>query len=226
MNKKGGESRMAKNIKKEIISYIESILADISPETVTVYKTKFEEMTDKQIIDFFKHNDIRLFVNDKDMTQKKIDTLVKRTGYIAEENIRYPEKNNSVSNRKMMVLPIQIRRLQQVSSTESNSSIDTSVRDKVNQATRESRTSKLTDTEVAIMASVGLDRTLSELLSPRSDNQLSKNKMNELIREKGTFKLSELPKTPKSRNSVLYLDALYKAMNIATDLVDDINDIS
>ena len=217
---------MAKNIKKEIISYIESILADISPETVTVYKTKFEEMTDKQIIDFFKHNDIRLFVNDKDMTQKKIDTLVKRTGYIAEENIRYPEKNNSVSNRKMMVLPIQIRRLQQVSSTESNSSIDTSVRDKVNQATRESRTSKLTDTEVAIMASVGLDRTLSELLSPRSDNQLSKNKMNELIREKGTFKLSELPKTPKSRNSVLYLDALYKAMNIATDLVDDINDIS
>lgn len=217
---------MAKNIKEKVLSYIESILGDISPETVSVYKGKFMTMDDKQIIDFFKHNDIRLFVNDEEMNQKKIDLLVKRTGYIAEENIRYPEKNNAVSNRKMMVLPIQIRRLQQVSSTESNSSIDTTVRDKVNQATRESRTSKLTDTEVAIMASVGLDNTLSELLSPRSDNQMSKNKMNELIREKGTFKLEELPKTPKSRNSVLYLDALYKAMNIATDLVDDINDIS
>lgn len=217
---------MAKNIKNEIINYIEKMLSDISPETVSIYKGKFMNMTDKQIIDFFKNNDLRLFTSDEEMNQKEIDTLVKRTGYIAEEKIRYPEKNNAVSNRTMIVLPIQIRRLQQISSTESNSSLDTTIRDKVNQATRESRTSKLTDTEVAIMASVGLDSTLSELLSPRSDNQMSKTKMNELIREKGTFKLEELPKTPKSRNSVLYLDALYKAMNIATDLVDDINDIS
>ena len=217
---------MAKNIKNEIINYIEKMLSDISPETVSIYKGKFMNMTDKQIIDFFKNNDLRLFTSDEEMNQKKIDTLVKRTGYIAEEKIRYPEKNNAVSNRTMIVLPIQIRRLPQISSTESNSSLDTTIRDKVNQATRESRTSKLTDTEVAIMASVGLDSTLSELLSPRSDNQMSKTKMNELIREKGTFKLEELPKTPKSRNSVLYLDALYKAMNIATDLVDDINDIS
>lgn len=217
---------MAKNIKNEIINYIEKMLSDISPETVSIYKGKFMNMSDKQIIDFFKNNDLRLFTSDEEMNQKKIDTLVKRTGYIAEEKIRYPEKNNAVSNRPMIVLPIQIRRLQQISSTESNSSLDTTIRDKVNQATRESRTSKLTDTEVAIMASVGLDSTLSELLSPRSDNQMSKTKMNELIREKGTFKLEELPKTPKSRNSVLYLDALYKAMNIATDLVDDINDIS
>lgn len=217
---------MAKNIKNEIINYIEKMLSDISPETVSIYKGKFMNMSDRQIIDFFKNNDLRLFTSDEEMNQKKIDTLVKRTGYIAEEKIRYPEKNNAVSNRTMIVLPIQIRRLQQISSTESNSSLDTTIRDKVNQATRESRTSKLTDTEVAIMASVGLDSTLSELLSPRSDNQMSKTKMNELIREKGTFKLEELPKTPKSRNSVLYLDALYKAMNIATDLVDDINDIS
>lgn len=217
---------MAKNIKNEIINYIENMLSDISPETVSIYKGKFMNMSDRQIIDFFKNNDLRLFTSDEEMNQKKIDTLVKRTGYIAEEKIRYPEKNNAVSNRAMIVLPIQIRRLQQISSTESNSSLDTTIRDKVNQATRESRTSKLTDTEVAIMASVGLDSTLSELLSPRSDNQMSKTKMNELIREKGTFKLEELPKTPKSRNSVLYLDALYKAMNIATDLVDDINDIS
>lgn len=217
---------MAKNIKNEIINYIEKMLSDISPETVSIYKGKFMNMSDKQIIDFFKNNDLRLFTSDEEMNQKKIDALVKRTGYIAEEKIRYPEKNDAVSNRTMIVLPIQIRRLQQISSTESNSSLDTTIRDKVNQATRESRTSKLTDTEVAIMASVGLDSTLSELLSPRSDNQMSKTKMNELIREKGTFKLEELPKTPKSRNSVLYLDALYKAMNIATDLVDDINDIS
>ena len=76
------------------------------------------------------------------------------------------------------------------------------------------------------MASIGLDKTLSELLSPRSDNQLSKSKMNELIRERLSFSLGELPKTPQSRKSLIYLDSLYKAMGVATDLVDNIEDIS
>lgn len=217
---------MASTLSSKVIKYLESMLNDISPTTVGVYKDKFSTMNDKEILSFFKEGNVRLFTDDKEMNQKKIDTLVKRTGYVAEEQLIYPEKNNAKSNRKCIILPIQIRRLQQVGTTESNSNIDTNVRSKVNQATRESRTSKLSDVEVAVLASVGLDKTLSELLSPRSDNQLMKNKMNELIREKGTFKLSELPKTPNSRNSVLYLDALYKGMGMATDLVDDIDEIS
>ena len=119
-----------------------------------------------------------------------------------------------------------MRRMQQIGATESNSSLNASTRDKVNQATRESRTSKLTDSEVAIMASLGMDNVLSELLSPRSDNQLSKQEMNLLLREKGTFSLAELPKTPESRNSLMYVDVLYKCMRVATDLVDNINDIT
>lgn len=211
-------------MKKEILSYIEKMLGDISPKTVEIYKEKFSTMSDGELKNFFKNNDIRLFVDDE-LKQPMIDTLIKRTGYVAEEKIVYPEKNNAKSMRKMIVFPIQIRRLQQVATTESNSSINTDVRDKTNQATRESRTSKLTDVEVSILAGIGMDACLTEMLSPRSDNQMGKNKMNEMLREKGTFKLADIPKTPNSRNSVLYLDALYKSMNMATDLVDEVEDI-
>lgn len=212
--------------KDEIIKYIEDMLNDISPYTVQLYKEKFDTMSDAQIVEFFKNNDIRLYVKDEEVSPKKIDKLVDKCKIIKMEKVRYTHMNNTPTMKELMVLPVQIRRLQQIAATESHSTLDSSIRDKVNQATRESKTSKLTDSEVAILASVGLDKTLSELLSPRSDNQLSKQKMNELIRQNLTFKLSDLPKTPESRNTVLYIDALYKAMNIATDLVDDINDIS
>ena len=213
--------------KEEILKYLESMIGDLSSKTVQIYRDKFEGMSDAQITKFFKDgNEIKLFVKDDEVTQKKVDDLIKRTGYVTEERIVYPEKKNATSIHKMMVLPVQIRRLQQVSTTESNSNVDAEVRNKVNQAVRESRTAQLTDTEVAMMAGVGLDKTLSELLSARSDNQMMKNTMNRLIREKGSFSLNELPKTPNSRNSLLYIDALYKGMNLATDLVDDISDIS
>ncbi len=213
-------------IKDNVLEYIRNTFSDISPLTVEAYNNKFSTYTDDEIVKYFKENDLRIYADDDKISDKKLDVLVKRTGAVISEKIRYPQIDNAESLNEMMVLPIQMRRMQQIGATESNSSLNASTRDKVNQATRESRTSKLTDSEVAIMASLGMDNVLSELLSPRSDNQLSKQEMNLLLREKGTFSLAELPKTPESRNSLMYVDVLYKCMRVATDLVDNINDIT
>ncbi len=213
-------------IKDNVLEYIRNTFSDISPLTVEAYNNKFSTYTDDEIVKYFKENDLRIYTDDDKISDKKLDVLVKRTGAVISEKIRYPQIDNAESLNEMMVLPIQMRRMQQIGATESNSSLNASTRDKVNQATRESRTSKLTDSEVAIMASLGMDNVLSELLSPRSDNQLSKQEMNLLLREKGTFSLAELPKTPESRNSLMYVDVLYKCMRVATDLVDNINDIT
>lgn len=213
-------------IKDNVLEYIKNTFSDISPLTVEVYNNKFSTYTDDEIVKYFKENDLRIYADDDKISDKKLDVLVKRTGAVISEKIKYPQIDNAESLNEMMVLPIQMRRMQQIGTTESNSSLNASTRDKVNQATRESRTSKLTDSEVAIMASLGMDNVLSELLSPRSDNQLSKQEMNLLLREKGTFSLAELPKTPESRNSLMYVDVLYKCMRVATDLVDNINDIT
>ena len=213
-------------LKDKVIKYLEEVLGDVSPDTVEVYKLKFSNMSDTKIKDFFKKSDVRFYMDDYKFNEKQLDTLVRRTGVVAEEKIVYPEKNNAISMKKMMVIPVQIRRMQQISATESHSTLDASTRDKVNQATRESRTSKLTDTEVSILASLGMDNTLSEMLSPRSDNQVGKNTMNRLLREKGKFSLKELPNSPKDKNSINYVDILYKCMGVATDLVDNFDDIS
>lgn len=213
-------------IKDNVLEYIRNTFSDISPLTVEAYNNKFSTYTDDEIVKYFKENDLRIYADDDKISDKKLDVLVKRTGAVISEKIRYPQIDNAESLNEMMVLPIQMRRMQQIGATESNSSLNASTRDKVNQATRESRTSKITDSEVAIMASLGMDNVLSELLSPRSDNQLSKQEMNLLLREKGTFSLAELPKTPESRNSLMYVDVLYKCMRVATDLVDNINDIT
>ena len=168
-------------IKDNVLEYIRNTFSDISPLTVEVYNNKFSTYTDDEIVKYFKENDLRIYADDDKISDKKLDVLVKRTGAVISEKIRYPQIDNAESLNEMMVLPIQMRRMQQIGATESNSSLNASTRDKVNQATRESRTSKLTDSEVAIMASLGMDNVLSELLSPRSDNQLSKQEMNLLL---------------------------------------------
>ena len=50
--------------KADIIKYIEDTFTEISPETVQIYKDKFSLMSEAQVLDFFKNNDIRLYVDD------------------------------------------------------------------------------------------------------------------------------------------------------------------
>ena len=115
-------------LKDKVIKYLEEMLGDVSPDTVEVYKLKFSNMSDNQIKDFFKKSDVRFYMDDYKFNEKQLDTLVRRTGVVAEEKIVYPEKNNAVSMKKMMVFPVQIRRMQQISATESHSTLDASTR--------------------------------------------------------------------------------------------------
>jgi hypothetical protein len=125
-----------------------------------------------------------------------------------------------------MIFPIQIRRLQQLSSKESHSTMDANTRNKVNQSTRESRTGQLSDAEVAQMVAIGLDHTLNELLSPRSDNLQSKREMNEMIKKDLTFEMGKISKNEEGKSTIKYINSLYLGMNLATDLVDNIDEIS
>ena len=75
------------------------------------------------------------------------------------------------------------------------------------------------------LVSVGFDKVLVELLSPRSDNPITKEEMNIKLKDELTFSLGDLSKNVKGKSTVNYLDALFKSINIATDLVDSIDDI-
>ena len=213
---------------EEVLAYLKVKLADteVSKETYDIYVEKFSNMSNKAITEYITKYGIRLYVDDKNINQKSIDKLVDNLKIIKEEklNLNFIQPG-LISKEKALILPIQMRRLQQLATKESASNLEVNVRDKINQATRESKTAQLTDAEVTQLVSVGFDKVLVELLSPRSDNPITKEEMNIKLKDELTFSLGDLSKNVKGKSTVNYLDALFKSINIATDLVDSIDDI-
>ena len=212
------------SIKTDVLKYIEDKLATVSPNTVNIYKERFANMSDKQVQDYINKYGIRIIQVDE-IPQKEIDKLKDKLKLTIEERLVAPYQKIT-SEQTCMIFPIQIRRLQQLSSKESHSTMDANVRNKVNQSTRESRTGQLSEAEVAQMVSVGLDHTLNELLSPRSDNLQSKREMNEMIKKDLTFEMDKISKNEEGKSTIKYINSLYLGMNLATDLVDNIDEIS
>lgn len=213
---------------EEVLAYLKVKLADteVSKETYDIYVEKFSNMSDKVITEYITKYGVRLYVDDKTINQKSIDKLVDNLKIVKEEklNLNFIQPG-LISKEKALILPIQMRRLQQLATKESASNLEVNVRDKINQATRESKTAQLTDAEVTQLVSVGFDKVLVELLSPRSDNPITKEEMNIKLKDELTFSLGDLSKNVKGKSTVNYLDALFKSINIATDLVDSIDDI-
>ena len=213
---------------EEVLAYLKVKLADteVSKETYDIYVEKFSNMSDKAITEYITKYGVRLYVDDKTINQKSIDKLVDNLKIIKEEklNLNFIQPG-LISKEKALILPIQMRRLQQLATKESASNLEVNVRDKINQATRESKTAQLTDAEVTQLVSVGFDKVLVELLSPRSDNPITKEEMNIKLKDELTFSLGDLSKNVKGKSTVNYLDALFKSITIATDLVDSIDDI-
>ena len=212
------------SIKNDVMKYIEDKLATVSPNTVNIYKERFANMSDKQVQDYINKYGIRIIQVDE-IPQKEIDKLKDKLKLTIEERLVVPFQK-IISEQTCMIFPIQIRRLQQLSSKESHSTMDANTRNKVNQSTRESRTGQLSDAEVAQMVAIGLDHTLNELLSPRSDNLQSKREMNEMIKKDLTFEMGKISKNEEGKSTIKYINSLYLGMNLATDLVDNIDEIS
>lgn len=212
------------SVKNNVIEYIENTLSDVSPLSVEIYKNKFSDMTDKQVQDYINKYGIRMIQQDE-ITPKQLDSFIKKLNITTEERLVVPHQKIT-TEKNTIIIPIQIRRLEQLSSKESHSVFDTNVRNKVNQPTRESRSGQLSDAEVAQMVAMNLDKTLTELLSPRSDNMRSKREMNEQIRKDLTFSLDSLTKNEEGKSTIKYINSLYLGINIATDLVDNIDEIS
>ena len=216
--------------KERIIALLNKVYKGIFDESLKMYIDKIEDMSLDELKEYFSENKIRIFVDD-DIPQRKIDDLAKRAKITMEEKMTLPYKSRGLSSllqtdKNVVIMPIQMRRLQQYISKESNSNIDTSTRNKINQAVRDSKTSSLTDVEVTIASSLGFDALLTELMSPRSDNNVGKEIMNKELMEKQTFSLNSLPKDKRGKNSLKALHAYYISMGIITDLIEDVRDFA
>lgn len=217
-------------VKEKVLAELKKHLEPTFPDTYNKYVEMFEHMDDEMIKDYFlnKGGKIRLFVDDSKIQQKHIDKICKSTGVVLEEKLILPYKGNTTTKHKLMVMPMQILKLQQMATKENASTISVAQRDMNNQATRGSKTGLLSDDEVAAMASYGdlVDPIVKELFSPRGDNRITKKRMNEMIRDNLDFSLADLPNGAEGRMTLLHLDANYACMGIATDLIDHIDERS
>lgn len=217
-------------VKDKILAELKKHLGSTFPDVYERYEKKFTSMTDQEVKDWFikKNGRIRLYADDSKIQQSNVDKLCKSTGVVLEEKLRLPYKNNITTKHKIMVMPMQILKLQQMATKENASTIHTNQRDMNNQATRGSKTGLLSDDEVAAMAAYGtvVDPIIKELFSPRGDNRITKKAMNEMIRQDLDFSLADLPNGAEGRMTLLHLDANYACMGLATDLIDHIDERS
>lgn len=217
-------------VKDKILEELRKHLKDTFPEVLQKYEDLFANMSEQDIKDYFlkKNGKIRLYADDEKIKQANVDKLCKSTGVVLEEKLILPYKNGVTTKHKIMVMPMQILKLQQMATKENASTISVAQRDMNNQATRGSKTGLLSDDEVSAMAAYGnvIDPIVKELFSPRGDNRITKSAMNEKLREDLDFSLADLPNGSQGRTTLLHLDANYACMGIATDLIDHIDERS
>ena len=217
-------------VKDKILEELRKHLKDTFPDVLQKYEDLFANMSEQDIKDYFvkKKGKIRLYADDETIKQANVDKLCKSTGVVLEEKLILPYKNGVTTKHKIMVMPMQILKLQQMATKENASTISVSQRDMNNQATRGSKTGLLSDDEVSAMAAYGsvIDPIVKELFSPRGDNRITKSAMNEKLREDLDFSLADLPNGSQGRTTLLHLDANYACMGIATDLIDHIDERS
>lgn len=217
-------------LKEKILNELSKHFKDTFPDVLDRYTEMFDTMSDTEIKEFFtkKKGKIRLYVDDKKLKQSNVDKLVETTGVVLEEPLKLMYKDGVTTKHNIMVMPMQILKLQQMATKENASTINTNQRDVNNQATRSSKTGLLSDDEVAAIAAYGdvADPIIKELFSPRGDNRITKQAMNEKIARDLDFSLEELPNGREGRISLMHLDAIYACMGLATDLVDHIDERS
>ena len=217
-------------VKDKILAELKKHLGTTFPDVYERYEKKFSPMSEEEVKDWFtkKNGRVRLYAEDSKLEQSNVDKICKSTGVVLEEKLKLPYKNGVTTKHKIMVMPMQILKLQQMATKENASTIHTNHRDMNNQATRGSKTGLLSDDEVAAMAAYGsvVDPIIKELFSPRGDNRITKKAMNELIRQDLDFSLADLPNGADGRMTLLHLDANYACMGLATDLIDHIDERS
>lgn len=226
MNKTG-----IKKAKKRILDFFSDV--DKSGKNTELYKEKFKNMTDREFVNMIKQGLLKLYIKPFDIepTLEDAKRACDHVGLPSEEEITLPflyddeELGAAISNEKVMILEIPFKRLQQMIYKENSSSSDMTTRDKTNQAIKDSKSAKISDQEVSVLDYKGFEKTLEEFLTFRADHTISKNEAYDNIVKSGKTNIPDSIKDPDSKVAVNYLHALFLAMGISTDLIEDLDQL-
>jgi hypothetical protein len=114
-----------------------------------------------------------------------------------------------------------VRRLQQILSKKTGYSTDVSKRNQITgQLSGDSAVGRLADEEVYALTTVGAKSVLKELVGARADNRDKRVQMYRDIERNGFVRLADLTGDSRNQPGLNYLDAMFLAAGLRSDLVN------
>lgn len=195
-----------------------------------LYKEKFSKMTDdefEQFIEDLESGKINLSVVTPNFSKTKIDlsrnlALAEKLGHRFFQKINIPAQNGLPAYQtpiEYMVVHLPLRRQAQllekkISIPEDNNTVD----DITGQPTGDSKGSKISYPETQVLAALGLDEALEELLKYRGGDERGFAAMNTMISRTGGVSLKAVAPYASGVKSVSALQAFLLGMQLKSNL--------
>ena len=203
---------------------------DKSGKNKELYENKFGTMSDKQFETFFnnffkgKDNFILQFIPfENEPTMEDAMKSAKILNFSFNERVFLNHfKEGYMSDFECMILPLGIKRLQQMINKKNSTSFTATNRDsKTGQVINEDKNARVSDTETAAMMVTGMEDVLKEFLGPRADDIVGYNEMTKQILEKGFVSQEDIPNDPRNKTTLNLIDVYFLGAGIKSNLITE-----
>ena len=227
-----------KRAKIEKLLYNVLALMDPSKVNMQKYQALFSKMNDDQFSKWMnsfladEKSNIRLDIEEfgADNRKLKFENVEKAAEYIGIPLFEYvymphisSDPNHPIRTKeKVLVGYLNIKRPQQLVTKKTGYVLSDADRDEqTGTAKGESRGGTTTGVENELLAGVGADKVISELLGVRGDNVKEYDNMLEAISETGSVKLEDIKTNKFDKPTLLKTDILFMCMGLKTDIVSE-----
>lgn len=215
---------------KRLVDAIDDVLRvikDYSKYNFDRYVEMCKVASESKLIDTFKNPLYVKLVPGSEPSQRHIRKILEKEQIVTEEfwhmNYKYRDEQGRapISRVKLIALPCQVRRPQQIAAKENKSIQDSSATNATGQATGKSRSGTYSDTEIVSSISIGQEHTIKEFMSPRSNNAKAREFIRKQIIETGEVSLKDMPDSDTNKKTLRYMDVYFKTAGLIADLIDD-----
>ena len=217
-----------------------NVLALLDPSKINMqkYQAMFAKMSDAQFSAWMEKfladpkSNIRVDIEEfgSDNRKIKFENVEKAAEYIGIPLFEYvylphvsSDPNHPIRTReKVLVGYLNIKRPQQLVTKKTGYVLADADRDEQSGTAKgESRGGTTTGVENELLAGVGADKVISELLGVRGDNVKEYDNMLESISETGSVKLEDIKTNKFDKPTLLKTDILFMCMGLKTDIVSE-----
>jgi hypothetical protein len=226
--------------RKKIESLIDHTLQLLDPTGINAkkYRNMFQTMNDqrfKQWIESFladPKSNIRVDIEEfgDGSRNLKFENIEKAADYIGIklfENVYLPHVSSNPNRpirtkQPVLVGWLNIKRTQQLATKKTGLALSDDDRDEMTGAAKgDSKGGTTTGIENEVLAGVGGDDILSEIIGARGDNVTEYDNMLKSIAESGSVKLADIKTNAYDKPTLLAADMYFMAMGIKTDLISE-----